>query len=85
MELHNQIMAFDLNTDEFREVDILERLLEAYISISRIRDCLVLLEYDISFPTGKQVWRVWMMVHGDRKAFTKLFTIKPPDALTLGF
>ena len=80
VELYNQIKSFDLNTDVFRVVNIPERLLEAYICISGLRDSLVLLEYDISFSTEKQVCRVWMMEHGDREAFTKLFNINPPDA-----
>ncbi|KAJ9544033.1 hypothetical protein OSB04_023740 [Centaurea solstitialis] len=82
----NLIMSFDLTTREFREVDVPNSLHHSYhMSVSRLRESLVLLDMD---PYHKHVFHVWVMDGGDSKAFTKLFTINPPNAdvwQTLGF
>ncbi|KAJ9551123.1 hypothetical protein OSB04_015168 [Centaurea solstitialis] len=82
------IMSFDLTNHEFREVDIPNSLHSHHMTVSRLRESLVLIEYDQIYPNLKQVFHVWMMDADDSKAFTKLFTIDPPNAhvwQTLGF
>ncbi|KAJ9551177.1 hypothetical protein OSB04_015222 [Centaurea solstitialis] len=84
----NLIMSFDLTTHEFREVDIPNSLHGSYLSVSRLRESLVLLEYNSNLIDDKHVIHVWMMDDGDSKAFTKLFTINPLNAYvwgTMGF
>ncbi|KAJ9551448.1 hypothetical protein OSB04_015493 [Centaurea solstitialis] len=92
--LHNDgrkrtlIMSFDLTTHEFAEVDIPNSLHHSYLSVSRLRESLVLLHTDQDLIQYKDIFHVWMMDDGDSKAFTKLFTINPPNAYvwkTLGF
>ncbi|KAJ9542048.1 hypothetical protein OSB04_028554 [Centaurea solstitialis] len=79
----NLIMSFDLSTDEFKEIHLPNGLRKAFLCISRLRDSLVLLDRYSNSTTDKQVCDVWMMEHGDPKAFTKLYTIKSPDASVL--
>ncbi|KAJ9551449.1 hypothetical protein OSB04_015494 [Centaurea solstitialis] len=82
------IMSFDLTTHEFAEVDIPNSLHDSYLSVSSLRESLVLLHTDQDLIQDKDVFHVWMMDDGDSKAFTKLFTINPPNAYvweTLGF
>ncbi|KAJ9542432.1 LOW QUALITY PROTEIN: hypothetical protein OSB04_028938 [Centaurea solstitialis] len=66
-------------TDGFKEVHLPESLRRAILSISRLRESLVLLEDDINFTTRKQVCNVWMMEHGHQQVFTKLYTVKAPS------
>ncbi|KAJ9541877.1 hypothetical protein OSB04_028383 [Centaurea solstitialis] len=84
----NLIMSFDLSTDEFREIELPHSLRQSKLSISSVRESVVLLVYYNTNTTNKGVCDVWMMEHGDPKTFTKLYTIKPPHAsvfLTPGF
>ena len=79
-------MSFDLSIDEFREVHLPGTLWKkSSLSLSRLRESLVLLDYNRNSTTDKQVCDVWMMEHGDPKAFTKLFTINASVGRTLGF
>ncbi|KAJ9550904.1 hypothetical protein OSB04_014949 [Centaurea solstitialis] len=82
------IVSFDLTTHEFAEVDIPNSLHNSYLSLSRLRESLVLLHTDQDLIQDKEVFHVWVMDDGDSKTFTKLFTINPPNAYvwwTLGF
>ncbi|KAJ9541774.1 hypothetical protein OSB04_028280 [Centaurea solstitialis] len=85
------IMSFDMSSEQFKEVDLLDSLTDVEalpnLSISRLKEFLALVEYHKEFP-WKRVCTVWVMEHGDSKAFTKLFTINAPNASvgwTMGF
>ena len=65
-------MSFDLSTDEFGEVHLPGTLWQQLNpSISRLRESLVLLDYNRNSTTDKQVCDVWMMENGARKEFYK--------------
>lgn len=79
---YNMIYSFDLISEEFREIylpDSLAHRPPSDLSISKLRESLVVLEYGIN--NERQVCDVWEMVHGDgvQKSFRKLYTINPPD------
>ncbi|KAK1413539.1 hypothetical protein QVD17_35314 [Tagetes erecta] len=68
----NLLVSFDITTEEFREVNLSDRLAPPYdnLSIYKLRESLVVYERDIDV--------VWMMEDGVPKTFTKLFVIRKP-------
>ncbi|XP_023769026.1 putative F-box protein At1g47790 [Lactuca sativa] len=87
---HNVIMSFDITNESFGVVELpdsLRRLSPTQLCISKVRDSLVMLEYD-SFV--KRACGVWMMENGVEKSFTKRFNVEAPpywskSITTLGF
>ncbi|KAJ9551053.1 hypothetical protein OSB04_015098 [Centaurea solstitialis] len=80
------LLSFNLSTDEFGEVPLPDRLRQSYLSISKLRESLVLIDYDGGDSTADDidVCDVWMMMEDG--AFTKLFTIKNESVeMILGF
>ncbi|CAH1435493.1 unnamed protein product [Lactuca virosa] len=78
LRTHNLIMSFDMTDESFKVVDIPDSLAShpfARLSISKLGESLVMLEYNIN--TEEQVrCDVWMMENGVQVSFTKLYTIK---------
>ncbi|KAI3517988.1 hypothetical protein L1887_06274 [Cichorium endivia] len=75
---HNLIMSFDLTNENFGEIDFPENLTRhspIQVCISKLKESLVILEYDSIL---KYACSVWMMENGVEKAFTKLFTVQAP-------
>ncbi|CAI9270535.1 unnamed protein product [Lactuca saligna] len=87
---HNFIMSFDITNENFGVVelpDCLRRHSPSQLCISKVRESLVMLEYD-SFV--KCACGVWVMENGVEKSFTKRFTVEAPpywskSITTLGF
>ncbi|GJR87567.1 reverse transcriptase domain-containing protein [Tanacetum coccineum] len=74
---YNLIMSFDMKSEEFKEIylpEILVLNVDINYPISKLRESLVMLEYNID--AENPVYGVWMMEDGVSKSFTKLFTIK---------
>ncbi|CAI9270511.1 unnamed protein product [Lactuca saligna] len=72
------------------EVDLPDSLAqhsETEISVSKVRESLAMLQYSTDTHTDKDVCSVWIMEHGVRRLFTKLFTISAPHGsmTVLGF
>ncbi|XP_023768158.1 F-box/kelch-repeat protein At3g23880 [Lactuca sativa] len=85
----NLIMSFDLTNENFEIIDLPDSLARhppVRLSVSKIRDSLVVIE-DSFFNKEKQHCAVWMMENGAQKSFTKLFTVISQHALImpLGF
>ncbi|GJT35414.1 putative F-box domain-containing protein [Tanacetum coccineum] len=77
----NLIMSFDIISEEHREICLLDSLaliVDVDNPISKVRESLVVLEYNIY--AENPVYSVWMMEDGFSKSFTKLFTINTPGA-----
>ncbi|KAI3724447.1 hypothetical protein L2E82_36223 [Cichorium intybus] len=75
---HNLIMSFDTTNENFGEIDLpdnLRRHPPIQLCISKLRECLVMLEYDNIL---KRACVVWMMENGVQKSFTKLYTFEAP-------
>ncbi|KAJ9550915.1 hypothetical protein OSB04_014960 [Centaurea solstitialis] len=69
------ILSFDLTNEEFREVPVPDSLQQSFLTMSKLRESLVLIDYqERDSTTGIDVFDVWMMMEDG--AFTKLFTIK---------
>nr|XP_043632959.1 putative F-box protein At1g47790 [Erigeron canadensis] len=88
-KISNIIVSFDMRREKFAEINLPDSLahepLET-LSISKLRECLVVLHY--YKQTEKEVCAVWMMELGIPELFSKLFTINTPGAslkLILGF
>ncbi|KAJ9536743.1 hypothetical protein OSB04_un000047 [Centaurea solstitialis] len=79
------ILSFDLSMDEFREVPVPDGLHQSYLSISKLRESLVLIDHQGRDSTMDiDVFDVWMMMEDG--AFTKLFTINNASVeMILGF
>nr|KAJ0222907.1 hypothetical protein LSAT_V11C200054600 [Lactuca sativa] len=83
-------MSFDITNENFGVVelpDCLRRHSPSQLCISKVRESLVMLEYD-SFV--KRACGVWMRDNGVDKSFTKRFTVEAPpyssmSITTLGF
>ncbi|GJT23895.1 putative F-box domain-containing protein [Tanacetum coccineum] len=78
---YDLIMSFDMISEEFTEVylpDCLAKDSDIVLSISKLKESLVVLEYN--FKVERRVYGVWMMEDGAEKLFTKLFTIDIPYA-----
>nr|XP_043634654.1 F-box protein CPR1-like [Erigeron canadensis] len=77
----DMVMAFDMTSEEFSQVCLPESLAlktDINLSISKLRECLVVLEYNKE--AKKRVYGVWMMMErGVSESFTKLYTINRPD------
>ncbi|GJV77464.1 putative F-box domain-containing protein [Tanacetum coccineum] len=71
----NLIISFDLNSEEFREIHLPESIKLGKLSISKLRETLVVLEYNMVVPNGKLLCAVLMM---DNDLFTRHYTIKAP-------
>ncbi|KAL7612780.1 hypothetical protein Lser_V15G05101 [Lactuca serriola] len=75
---HNLIMSFDMTNDNFGVIDLpdsLRCLSPTQLCISKLRESLVMLDYDRFL---KHSCDVWMMENGVEKSFKKKFTIEPP-------
>ncbi|KAI3517989.1 hypothetical protein L1887_06275 [Cichorium endivia] len=75
---HNLIISFDIINERFGEIDLpdnLRRHSPIQVCISKLRESLVVLEYDSIL---KRACSVWMMENGVEKSFTKLFTVEVP-------
>ncbi|GKC35451.1 hypothetical protein Tco_1047835 [Tanacetum coccineum] len=73
---NNMLMSFDMTCNEFIELylpDSLSNYSEIRISISKLRESLVVLEWNTM--RVKRVFGVWMMENDNPKLFTKLYTI----------
>ncbi|GJZ53822.1 putative F-box domain-containing protein [Tanacetum coccineum] len=78
---YDLIMSFDMISEEFTEVylpDSLAKDSDIGLSISKLKESLVVLEYN--FKAERRVYGVWMMEDSAEKLFTKLFTIDIPYA-----
>ena len=78
----NLIVSFDMTSEEFTEIKLpnnLARRSFTSVSISNLKESLVVLEYDTEGE--KPVCAVWAMKHGVPNLFTKLFTINTPDSI----
>ncbi|GKB88720.1 putative reverse transcriptase domain-containing protein [Tanacetum coccineum] len=85
------IMSFDLTSEEFAKVYLPDSIsipgTEALLSLSKLRDSLVVLQFSYG-QIALLNCGVWMMENGDPKSFTKIYTITPPDGFlrtVLGF
>nr|GFA90144.1 hypothetical protein [Tanacetum cinerariifolium] len=79
--MYDLIMSFDMISEEFTEVylpDCLAKDSDIVLSISKLKESLVVLEYN--FKVERPVYGVWMMEDSAKKLFTKLFTIDIPYA-----
>nr|GEY16945.1 hypothetical protein [Tanacetum cinerariifolium] len=65
----NLIISFDLTSEEFREIHLLESIKLGKLSISKLRETLVVLEYNMVVASGMPLCAVWMM---DNDSFTQL-------------
>ncbi|GJR63487.1 F-box/kelch-repeat protein-like protein [Tanacetum coccineum] len=77
----NLIISFDLSNEEFREIHLPESLLSfknKSLSISKLRESLVVLEYNM-ITSGRQLCAVWMLDNGVPNSFTQFYTINAPD------
>nr|XP_043613912.1 LOW QUALITY PROTEIN: F-box/LRR-repeat/kelch-repeat protein At1g09650-like [Erigeron canadensis] len=77
----SMIISFDMRSEEFTEIflpDYLARFYYDCLNISKLRESLVVLETNDQVEKLEHV--VWIMDHGVPNSFTKLFTIKAPDA-----
>ncbi|CAI9270540.1 unnamed protein product [Lactuca saligna] len=84
----NLIMSFDITNEKFEVVVLPERLAIitfSLLSVSKLRESLVILEYNKSGYNDtieEQVCcTVWMVERGVERSFTKLFNIKAPGDL----
>lgn len=77
----NLIMSFDITNETFKVVDLPDNLAShpsARLSVSKLRESFVMLEYNRNIE--EQVCcSVWIMGDGVQRSFIKLYTIKPPD------
>nr|XP_043634487.1 uncharacterized protein LOC122605591 isoform X2 [Erigeron canadensis] len=78
----DMIMSVDMAGEEVTQVCLPATLAlktDINLSISKLRECLVVLECNTK--AEKRVYGVWMMMeHGVPESFTKLYTINIPDA-----
>ncbi|KAJ0532238.1 putative F-box domain-containing protein [Helianthus annuus] len=82
-EGYNRIISFHLTSEEFREVNLPDRLVYDgcfdNLNIANLRESLVVLEQD----ARENVCYVWSMKDGVSVSFTKLYTIYSPNATLL--
>nr|GEX05243.1 hypothetical protein [Tanacetum cinerariifolium] len=71
----NLIISFDLTSEEFREIHLPESIKLGKLSICKLRETLVVLEYNMVVASEMPLCAVWMM---DNDSFTQLYTIKAP-------
>ncbi|GKE46956.1 F-box/kelch-repeat protein-like protein [Tanacetum coccineum] len=71
----NLIISFDLTREEFREIHLPESIKLNFLSISKLRETLVVFEYNMVTFSEIKFHAVWMM---DNDSFTRLYTIKEP-------
>ncbi|MFS7965903.1 putative F-box domain-containing protein [Helianthus anomalus] len=80
---YNRIISFHLTSEEFREVNLPDRLVYDgcfdNLNIANLRESLVVLEQD----ARENVCYVWSMKDGVPMSFTKLYTIYSPNATLL--
>nr|XP_043631222.1 F-box/kelch-repeat protein At3g23880-like [Erigeron canadensis]XP_043631224.1 F-box/kelch-repeat protein At3g23880-like [Erigeron canadensis]XP_043631225.1 F-box/kelch-repeat protein At3g23880-like [Erigeron canadensis]XP_043631226.1 F-box/kelch-repeat protein At3g23880-like [Erigeron canadensis] len=80
---HFLIISFDLIAKEFKEINLPDSPtngLREIETISKLRECLVLLEFHRDYETDLEVCCLWMMKkQGISESFTKLYTINLPD------
>ena len=79
---NSMIMSFDVTGNEFTEIYLPGNLTnhnEIRLLLSKLRESLVVLEYEKKLPPEKRVYGVWMMENGNPKSFTKLYTIDSPN------
>ncbi|MFS8015262.1 putative F-box associated interaction domain-containing protein [Helianthus anomalus] len=82
------IVSFDMTSEEFGKVNLLDRLAHAHdyhsLSMYKRKESLVVIEP--SKQHSKLVYHVWMMEDGVPKTFQKLFTISchSPDVSSFG-
>ncbi|GJT90894.1 putative F-box domain-containing protein [Tanacetum coccineum] len=69
------VISFDLTSEEFREIHLPESIKLNFLSISKLRETLVVLEYNMVIFSEIKFHAVWMM---DNDSFTRLYTIKEP-------
>lgn len=71
------IVAFDMTSEEFSEVDLPISLtgMIGDLDISKLQRSLVVLQRQ-----EQSNFCVWTMKNGDRKTFTHIFTINTPNA-----
>ncbi|XP_076892264.1 F-box/kelch-repeat protein At3g06240-like [Bidens hawaiensis] len=84
----NLIIAFDITSEEFREIKHpggLASLLFGDLSISKLRESLVVLEHHVE--ANNLVFNAWKMENGVTNSFTKLVTLSftKPDVRMKGF
>ncbi|KAM0030921.1 putative F-box domain-containing protein [Helianthus debilis subsp. tardiflorus] len=83
-EGYNRIISFHLTSEEFREVNLPDRLVYDgsidYLNIANLRESLVVLEQD----ARENVCYVWSMKDRVSMSFTKLYTIYSSNATLLG-
>ncbi|XP_042755759.1 uncharacterized protein LOC111903680 isoform X1 [Lactuca sativa] len=91
LKARNLIMSFDLTNEKFEVVDLPDRvaiLRLSQFSVSKLRESLVMLEYNRRGYDASNVEQVcctvWLVERGVETSFTKLFSIKAPgDLLTI--
>ncbi|KAI3725466.1 hypothetical protein L1987_65254 [Smallanthus sonchifolius] len=78
----NLIISFDITSEEFRQINLPDSVAQHHLSMSKLRESLVVLER-IGVPSNP-AFVVWMM---EDWAFTKLFTVNvnTPNASVKGF
>ncbi|GJS53532.1 putative F-box domain-containing protein [Tanacetum coccineum] len=75
-----QIMSFDMITEEFNELDLPDSLARNHrLFMSKARESLVVAQ--MKWVINNQVVSVWMMEHGDPKSLTNFFTINSTNEL----
>ncbi|CAH1435479.1 unnamed protein product [Lactuca virosa] len=87
---NNFIMSFDITNENFGVVDLPDSLRShspKQLCISKVRESLVILEFD---GHTKRACGVWMIENGVEKSFTKRFIVEAPpywsmSITTLGF
>ncbi|KAL4578971.1 hypothetical protein LXL04_015106 [Taraxacum kok-saghyz] len=81
LQSRNIIVSFDISDETFKAVDLPDSLAShnsARLSISKVRESLVILEYDINIDE-QGCCNVWMMEDGVQRSLTKLYTINAPN------
>ncbi|KAK1426184.1 hypothetical protein QVD17_14853 [Tagetes erecta] len=72
----NVIISFDLTSEEFRQVNLPDKLAREdchLVSTSKIRECLVVSHHDVEGDDF--VISVWLMEGGLEKSFSKLYSV----------
>ncbi|GJT90897.1 putative F-box domain-containing protein [Tanacetum coccineum] len=69
------IISFGLTSEEFSEIHLPESIKLKFLSISKLRETLVVLEYNMVTFSEIKFHAVWMM---DNDSFTRLYTIMEP-------
>ncbi|MFS8029639.1 putative F-box domain-containing protein [Helianthus anomalus] len=72
------IISFDMTTEEFGEITpphSVLRLCPPGVSLSQLRDSLVLFERNVKHTNDNLAFVVWVMEDGVSKSFTKLYSV----------